>query len=464
MSAQLASPASPSLLPAQLAQHTVESLYAEHGPQRPWTYWLVLAGVVGAIASLPLIKVDVSVRAPGLVRPTTERTDLRPAVSGHIAEVLAHENDRVLSGQPLLVLRSRDLEERRSRNQALWHEHAALIADLNRIINAEDPESAEGSNRRAANFSALSATSAFQNQSPTLRQESTLKNFTADSAETTDGKPAVSSVRSVPSVAVFQTATLRQDHAQYLAQLESFRLAEAKAGNELARYTTLAAKGIATRQELDQARYEAERLQAESRLLVEQALARWQAKLREEQTVQSGLVSEAQRLAEEQTQYTLRAPADGVLVGFSGWSAGGFVAAGQSLGAVSPEDTLQVETYVSPRDIGLVRMGQPARLQIDAYPYTQWGTLDGTVTSISGDLMGSAASGTTNRNVAPGSFKVLVRPAATFLALPNGLRGDLKKGLTLSARFLVARRSVFQLLYEDVSAWLDPLGAAHTTL
>lgn len=407
MSAQPASPASPSLLPALLARHTVESLYAEHGPQRPWTYWLVLAGVVGALASLPLIKVDVSVRAAGLVRPTTERAELRPAVSGQIAEVLAHDNDRVTAGQPLLVLRSRDLEERLLRNQTLQTEHADLIADLNLIANAEESDRAKAPAR-----------SAFQ----------------------------------------FQTATLRQEHAQFLAQLDSYRLAEAKAGNELARYTTLAAKGIATRQELDNARYEAERLQAESRLLVAQTLSRWQARLRDEQTAQSGLVSEAQRLREEQTQYTLRAPAAGVLVGFSGWSAGGFVAAGQSLGAVSPEDTLQVETHVSPRDIGLVRTGQPARLQIDAYPHTQWGTLDGTVTSISGDLVGGVVPNAAyaNSGSAPAGFKVLVRPAATFLTLPNGVRGDLKKGLTLSARFLVARRSVFQLLYEDVSAWLDP--------
>ncbi len=48
------------------------------------------------------------------------------------------------------------------------------------------------------------------------------------------------------------------------------------------------------------------------------------------------------------------------------------------------------------------------------------------------------------------------RIAATYLALPNGLRGDLKKGLTLSVRFLVARRSMLQILYQDVSAWLNP--------
>jgi multidrug efflux pump subunit AcrA (membrane-fusion protein) len=117
------------LPPAVIAQHTVESLYAEHGPQRPGTYWLILAGVSGALASLPLIKVDVSVRAPGLVRPLTERTELRPAGSGQIAEVLVRENDRVYAGQPLLVLRSRNLEERLARNRAQQAERATLIAD-----------------------------------------------------------------------------------------------------------------------------------------------------------------------------------------------------------------------------------------------------------------------------------------------------------------------------------------------
>ncbi len=425
-------------IPAAIGRHTVESLYAEHGAPRPWTYWLVLAGVIGAVVSLPLIKVDVSVRAAGLVRPTTERAELRPAVSGHIAEVLAHDNDRVSAGQPLLVLAARDLAERLSRNQAQQTEHADLAADL-KFLTTE---------------TALEATDP-------------LTAGSGSGAVAGPRRPAGSLQGGSVVGWSFRTPTLRQEHAQFLAQADSYRLAEAKARNELVRYTTLAGKGIATQQELDNARYEAERLHAESRLLVEQTLARWQSRLREEQVAQADLASEAQRLREEQTQYTLRAPAGGVLVGFSGWSTGGFVAAGQSLGAVSPEDTLQVEVYVSPRDIGLVRVGQTARLQIDAYPYTQWGTLDGTVTSISGDLATTGASqvGTVIPNGPSSSvaFKVLVRPTATFLALPNAVRGELKKGLTLSARFLVARRSVFQLLYDDVSAWLNPLDGRPVT-
>jgi len=391
------------MIPASLGENTVEHLYAMHGPARPWIYWLVLLGVIGSLASLPFVMVDVSIRAAGLVRPTTARAELRPAVSGHIAEVLARDNESVRAGQPLLLIQAHDVEERLTRNHTLQAERAALLADLQFLTteSVTGPEAASG----------------------------------------------------------LTTSVLKQEHAQFLAQLNSYRLAETKAGTELARYATLAAKGIATQQELDHARYESERLQAESRLLIEQTLARWQARSREEHTAQAGLVSEAQRLKEEQAQYTVRAPADGVLVDFHGWSAGGFLTAGQSVGAVSPGDALLVEVHVPPRDIGLVRTGQTVRLQIDAYPYTQWGTLDGTVTGISGDLVGNAPD--TGHGA---GFKVLVQPAAGFLTLPDGRRGDLKKGLTLSARFLVTRRSLFQLLYEEASTWLDPQAGSTSSL
>lgn len=406
----------------------------------------MLAGVIGALASLPLIKVDVSVRAAGLVRPQTERADLRPAVSGHIAAVLVRDNDRVRAGQPLLVLRARDLDERLAHNLSMQRERTAAIHDLkNLTTDYTDRTDKAGSDLRAS-FSSDSA-----------RVEVNALHLPSVKITASDASSSVASVQSVvnSSSTNFLTPAFQQEHTQLLAHLESYHPAKTKARNELARYTTLSAKGIATQQELDNARYEAERLEAEIRLLIAQTLSRWQTRLRDEQTAQADLISGEQRLREEATQYTLRAPVDGVLVGFTGWSTGGFVAAGQSLGAVSPEDALQVETYVSPRDIGLVRVGQPARIQIDAYPYTQWGTLDGTVIAISGDLnsIGAASGGGSS---APPVFKVLIRPAAAFLTLPNGVRGELKKGLTLSARFLVARRSLLQIFYQDVSAWLDP--------
>jgi hypothetical protein len=88
-------------------------------------------------------------------------------------------------------------------------------------------------------------------------------------------------------------------------------------------------------------------------------------------------------------------------------------------------------------------------LQVDAYAYTWWGTLDGEVIAISGDAIPSEGG------TMPG-FKVTIRPAATHLVLRNGAQAELRKGLTVSTRFLVARRSLLQLLYDEAGAWLNP--------
>src|SRR5208283_1522371 len=86
------------LVPAGLAPDTVQSLYADHGTQRAWIYWLVLGGAIGALAILPLVNVNVTVRAAGLVRPATERTELKPAVGGRVDRVAARDNERVTAG------------------------------------------------------------------------------------------------------------------------------------------------------------------------------------------------------------------------------------------------------------------------------------------------------------------------------------------------------------------------------
>lgn len=390
-------PASPDeLLPAALVGHTIESLHALHGPERGWTGWVILAGLIGALASLPLVRVDVAVRAPGIVRAVGDRVELKTTVSGRIRRVLAADNAWVDRGGPVLEIESGEIDEQLRRQRELQAEQAAIVADLRVLLG---PEATPGG---------------------------------------------------------LQTAALLQERRQHQAQLDTYRLAEAKARSELARFTTLAAKGIATRQELDNARYEVERLEAESRLLREQAASRWATRLREEEARSADLMSAIRRLEEERSHYLVRAPVAGALVGFSGWAEGGRLLAGQVLGAVSPGGALRVDTQVSTRDIGRLRLGQAVRMQVDAFPYTQWGLLDGEVEAIGADLIGDANGAA--------YFKVTIRPHATHLTLPNGVRGELRKGLTLTARYVVGRRSLLQILYDDASAWLNPQGALEQPL
>jgi membrane fusion protein, peptide pheromone/bacteriocin exporter len=224
------------------------------------------------------------------------------------------------------------------------------------------------------------------------------------------------------------------------------------------RRSTLAAKGLISTRDHDQAHDDLAAAHADTTTLLRAARTRWETRLRDEQTTLTTLRTEENRIAEEVAQTTLRAPATGSIQGLTGLSPGAWLSAGQMIGAVSPSDALLIETFVSPKDVGLLRLGQPARLQIDAYPYTQWGLLDATVMTLAAD-----SSGTNGANSTSG-FKVTLQPTATTLYLPNGTAGPLRKGLTLSARFVVARRSLLQILYEDVSAWLNPQEPQSKTL
>ncbi len=91
---------------------------------------MILAGVIAMLCHLPLVKVDISLQAAGLVRPTTERANVRRPVVGHIAGVSSQDNERVRLEPPPLVIRSRDLQEHLGRNHGLQVEPADLVGDL----------------------------------------------------------------------------------------------------------------------------------------------------------------------------------------------------------------------------------------------------------------------------------------------------------------------------------------------
>jgi HlyD family secretion protein len=42
------------------------------------------------------------------------------------------------------------------------------------------------------------------------------------------------------------------------------------------------------------------------------------------------------------------------------------------------------------------------------------------------------------------------------LHLKNGFAGELKKGMTVQARFVVIKRSLWQLLFDKIDDWVNP--------
>lgn len=397
------------MYPARVAHNSVEALAAHHGAHRPATYWLLVAGIVSIFVALPLVHMDVSIGAHGIVRPVAERVALRAPVGGEIKTISVQNNAAVKRGDPILVIESRVLGEKISLNRQQQLDLTAQLSDLRILIDAMAKLSTPGSGSIAG----------------AQLLEETAKVTTSS----------------------FQDAAYLRQWDYFLSQLQTKVLQEERARQEKQRAVALHKRGLLSVHDFEQTVYAAESALLERHLLLRQNLSRWQADRLEKEMRLRDLAADARLLTRQEELYTVRAPADGTLLEFTGLGVGSFVSDGMKIAEITPDGKLVVDAYVAPKDVGFMRVGQQARMMVDAFPYMQWGTLSGTVRSVSEDLIQVA-----NQTM----FKATIELDATELKSRTGTHVRIGKGMGVNARFIVANRSLFALLRDRVSEWLDP--------
>ena len=116
------------------------------------------------------------------------------------------------------------------------------------------------------------------------------------------------------------------------------------------------------------------------------------------------LLNEANQLEEEVRKQgyregllELRAPQDGIVKELATTTIGAVVQPGTVLLTLVPkEEPLLAEVYIRNEDVGFVRVGQPVRIKPAAYPFTRYGMLEGSVSTLSADA--SRANGQSVRD------------------------------------------------------------------
>ena len=208
-------------------------------------------------------------------------------------------------------------------------------------------------------------------------------------------------------------------------------------------------QGVIPKAEYDKYYYDYQGLQNQVSGIREQQLAQWQAQKRDVERQIRSLGAEVQRINQEQKNYIITAPISGRLVNFSGIQKGNFMIQGQNIGEISPEESLVAECLVSPKDIGFIKVGQKVKFQVDTYNYNQWGLLEGKVKEIDQNI-------TVNQQTGDAYFRVLCTMDKNYLQLKNGYKGKIGKGMTLTARFYLLDRTLWQLLFDRVDDWFNP--------
>jgi hemolysin D len=164
----------------------------------------------------------------------------------------------------------------------------------------------------------------------------------------------------------------------------------------------------------------------------------------------------------------LYAPIDGVVQQTAVTTVGQVVTTGQQLVVITPDKAkLQVEALVANLDIGFVKLGQPAVIKIDAFPFTRFGVLHGTVVKIAPaavaeqDAKRALANATAAANAAqtpatapgqPESFVFPVTIALDETAMNvDGAKIPLTPGMTATVEIKTDSRRVIDYLLSPLA-------------
>ena len=147
----------------------------------------------------------------------------------------------------------------------------------------------------------------------------------------------------------------------------------------------LAQQGAFKRTELLRQRNRVEQLESEvaqARANLQEVQAQLlkmeQESLREISDLERQLVEVEDTLSKE----ILSSPVDGLVFGLVPSSPGYATSAGETLVNVVPGGVLEAKIFVTNRDVGFLKKGMKARVRVDAFPYTQFGSLPGTLKSV----------------------------------------------------------------------------------
>ncbi len=379
----------PQIFPKEILEHSVIVQQFILSKKKQTIYGVILIVLLLCLTSLPFFFIDVYASASGIIKPKEERVVLQSVQSGRVifSKIEAHKT--VKKGDTLLMLENEELEEKERFFLQNIKEKEFWISDLEVLLTFSNSK----------------------NQSLKTSKYIAVQNL-------------------------------------YQQQLSELNVRLQKAIQDLKRNEGLFKKQIIAAVEMEQIQFEFDLANNNYSEFKKRMHSQWQNEYNQEQLLLSELKSQLEQLHESRSRYVLTAPLDGALVNVAGVQTNAYIIAGQPLAEISPESELVVNCYVNPVDIGYLKKDAPAKFQVDAFNYNQWGWATGKVSTIGNDI-----ELIQNQAV----FQVQCTLNDDVLFLKNGVAGKLKKGMTVKAQFFRARRSLWQLLFDKVDDWFNPI-------
>jgi HlyD family secretion protein len=159
---------------------------------------------------------------------------------------------------------------------------------------------------------------------------------------------------------------------------------------------------------------------------------------------------------EAQDQELLRAPLDGVVFDLVPSSAGYAATSGETLLKVVPSGTLEAKVFFTNREVGFVKPGQSAQVRVDAFPFTQFGSIPGVVKAVSVYALPADAQNPEPR------FPGYVELRRSYLER-EGRRHVVGSGQSVAVNVVLRQKRVITLLTDVLDRAFDSLRRIRST-
>ncbi|SON52977.1 HlyD family type I secretion periplasmic adaptor subunit [Vibrio tapetis] len=397
--------------------------------------WAVCFCVLAFIVWSVTTQLDEIAKAKGAVIPEGEKQVIQSDIGGKLRSILVKEGQRVDKGQPLVefdaTFQQAALEELNSQQVSLQ----VSIERMNSLIESREPDFTQYESNYPLIVSQQRAQLSAQ-KSVYLKKRIVLEKENEQFAE------QLSSVeKTLPSyrrqlVASQQELSILQKglKAGNTSKLKVLQMREKLAGIEQEIEQARGKKALLLKQ-ADSIEQKIEQLLAEEKLEVSNQVSKAVSEL-------SALKARVKSGQAKLTNTLVSSPLQGLVQSIPSTRIGAVIQPGGTVVEIVPiGGKASFKAKLSPRDIGFVTEGQNARIKVDAFDYSRFGALKGTVESI---------SPTTSQNQKGDIYYEVIIAVDKPYFRDNAEKFAILPGMTGEVDITTGEKSVFQYLWKPI--------------
>lgn len=412
--------------------------------------WATLGGITmlaifgGTIALAAILKYPSTVKATAIIRPMGDLRIVQATTTGKVNRIEVKPYQTVQQGQAIAYLDDSRLQTQKRQLQS-------SIQQTQRQLNQVDAQFQAVQAQITAEVQAQQRGVAVATGELRLNQRQYQEQQTTTQAEEREAEAAVK---------LAQEELTRYQTLVNSGAVSQSQIAEKAATLEVAlarlQRTQAALNPSAASVEIATEKVEQERARGAATLATlsqeQEALIQQQVRLQNE------LTRDRQELQQIETDliYTIiRAPIAGIIQQLNLRNAEQLVQSGDLIAQIAPDEVpLVIKAYVSPEEISQVEIGQSVTMKVSGCPYPDFGTLAGTVTTISPDTA-TLPDATANplqdqpKPLLNARYEVTVQPQTQFLGSHNPVC-HLQAGMDGSANIVTRKETILLFLLRKV--------------